>query len=79
MAQKSPWKQNFIFFADGGYDEHIERRVGEIAEQYLKDSLPWVVGYSGGKDSTTTLQLVWMALQSIPLEKRTKACSRDQH
>ena len=70
--QKAPWKQNFIFFEDGGYDEQIELRVSEIASQYLQDNLPWVVGYSGGKDSTATLQLVWMALKTIPLEKRTK-------
>ena len=70
--QKAPWKQNFIFFEDGGYDEQIELRVSEIASQYLQDNLPWVVGYSGGKDSTATLQLVWMALKTVPLEKRTK-------
>ena len=70
--QKAPWKQNFIFFEDGGYDEQIELRVSEIASQYLQDNLPWVVGYSGGKDSTATLQLVWMALKTVPPEKRTK-------
>ena len=70
--QKAPWKQNFIFFEDGGYDEQINHRVSEVASQYLQDNLPWVVGYSGGKDSTATLQLVWMALKTIPLEKRTK-------
>ena len=25
----------------------------EIQQMYLADSRPWVVGYSGGKDSTT--------------------------
>ena len=28
--------------------------------------------YSGGKDSTTTLQLVWYALAELPEVKRTK-------
>ena len=69
---KAPWKQDFVFFEDGGYDEHIASRAREVASQYLKDKMPWVVGYSGGKDSTATLQLVWMALQTIPPEKRTK-------
>ena len=43
-----------------------------IRRLYKEDDLPWVVGYSGGKDSTATLQLVWGALQSLPREERTK-------
>lgn len=39
---------------------------------YLSDSRPWVVGFSGGKDSTCTLQFVYLMLQSIPKEKRFK-------
>jgi DNA sulfur modification protein DndC len=34
--------------------------------------VPWVVGYSGGKDSTAVLQLVWLALQGLRPEQRTK-------
>ena len=41
-----------------------------IRKLYLEDNIPWVIGYSGGKDSTATLQLVWMALAELPLEKR---------
>ena len=44
----------------------------EIRAVYLGDARPWVIGYSGGKDSTTTLQLVWTALRAIPVESRTK-------
>jgi len=33
---------------------------------------PWVIGYSGGKDSTTVLQLVWKALEGLPAESRQK-------
>jgi DNA sulfur modification protein DndC len=44
----------------------------EIREVYLGDTRPWVIGYSGGKDSTTTLQLVWNALKALPQESRTK-------
>ena len=44
----------------------------EIREVYLSDSRPWVIGYSGGKDSTTALQLVWYAIAELPEEKRTK-------
>jgi DNA sulfur modification protein DndC len=44
----------------------------EIREVYAGDSRPWVIGYSGGKDSTTALQLVWNALLGLPAEMRTK-------
>jgi DNA sulfur modification protein DndC len=44
----------------------------EIRELYTADEVPWVIGYSGGKDSTAVLQLVWLALQALPAEQRTK-------
>lgn len=44
----------------------------EIQEVYLADERPWVVGYSGGKDSTTALQLVWNAIAELPQQKRKK-------
>src|SRR6516164_1153640 len=44
----------------------------DVREIYLADRRPWVVGYSGGKDSTATLQLVWYALAELPAAKRTK-------
>ncbi|WP_019566302.1 DNA phosphorothioation system sulfurtransferase DndC [Agrobacterium sp. 10MFCol1.1] len=55
-------------FADGGLSSRIE----EIQRVYLSDNRPWVVGYSGGKDSTCTLQLVWQALSELPEEQRRK-------
>ncbi|MFF3947147.1 DNA phosphorothioation system sulfurtransferase DndC [Streptomyces sp. NPDC001902] len=53
-------------------DEVITALTDEIRELYTADQVPWVVGYSGGKDSTAVLQLVWMALQELPAAKRTK-------
>ena len=44
----------------------------EICEVYRGDSRPWVIGYSGGKDSTTALQLIWTALLRLPPDQRTK-------
>ena len=44
----------------------------EIQDVYLSDARPWVVGYSGGKDSTTALQLIWYALEELPPEQRQK-------
>ena len=50
----------------------IENLTKEIQALYCLDDVPWVVGYSGGKDSTATLQLVWNAVADLPTEKRTK-------
>lgn len=44
-----------------------------IQQQYLADATPWVIGYSGGKDSTAVLQLVMYSLAKLPVEQRTKA------
>lgn len=52
--------------------EDIEKLSQEIQELYSLDEIPWIVGYSGGKDSTATLQLVWNAIAKLPEEKRTK-------
>lgn len=44
----------------------------EICDVYAKYPQPWVIGYSGGKDSTTVLQLIWKALERLPAEQRQK-------
>src|SRR4028119_2482565 len=50
----------------------IEKLTKEIKELYCLDDIPWVLGYSGGKDSTTVVQLIWYAIAELPPEKRTK-------
>ncbi len=52
--------------------EKIKSSIANIVSLYNADDLPWIIGYSGGKDSTTVLQLVWHAVSSIPKSKRTK-------
>lgn len=44
----------------------------KVQAVYLSDNRPWVIGYSGGKDSTATLQLVWSALKRLRGEQLTK-------
>ena len=44
----------------------------EIRDVYKRYPQPWVIGYSGGKDSTTVLQLVWNAIRGLPPEERQK-------
>lgn len=43
-----------------------------IRDLYLADDIPWVIGYSGGKDSTATLQLVWLSLKELSKEQLNK-------
>jgi DNA sulfur modification protein DndC len=59
-------------FAGLGIASVIQTLGNEIREVYLWDEVPWVVGYSGGKDSTAVLQLVWLAVRELPAEQRTK-------
>ena len=53
-------------------DKKLSDVVVEIRSLYLSDDRPWILGFSGGKDSTTILALVYSALSSIPKEKLSK-------
>lgn len=56
------------FFADNTIDDILD----EMELVYLHDNKPWIIGYSGGKDSTTVCQLVFSMLLRLPKEKRKK-------
>ena len=60
----------------------IKRTKEKIKEIYLRDDMPWVIGYSGGKDSTCTAQIIVDALldlsdKGIPLKKMVYIISSD--
>lgn len=67
-APKKPSASAF----DAGMHRAIEDLIAEITALYLSDNVPWIVGYSGGKDSTAITQLVWMALARMRPEQRHK-------
>lgn len=48
----------------------FRRIIEEIQELYLSDAMPWIVGYSGGKDSTASLQLIWNAVSQLPDDRK---------
>lgn len=50
----------------------IDGLMETVRNLYLADDIPWVIGYSGGKDSTATLQLVWLAIKELPEKQRNK-------
>jgi DNA sulfur modification protein DndC len=72
MAAKKTKDKPESAFAEKGLADTVKILCDEIRELYLWDSVPWVIGYSGGKDSTAVLQLVWLAVRELPPEKRTK-------
>ena len=53
-----------------------EKQLDEIYEEirtvYLSDDRPWILGFSGGKDSTCMIQMTWNALRNLPRAKLTK-------
>lgn len=55
-----------------GYKETIRNLTEETQELYLSDEIPWVIGYSGGKDSTAILQLIWKAIAALPKTQQFK-------
>jgi DNA sulfur modification protein DndC len=64
ISSKKTSERKTVFKALG-FKETIAAIRQQIKELYLSDEIPWVLGYSGGKDSTATLQLVWYALQEL--------------
>ena len=53
-----------------------ENRINAVLEDmkqiYLQDSRPWIIGLSGGKDSTCIAQLAYTMLSSLPEKDRFK-------
>lgn len=49
-------------------EKFIQNLLDEIIDQYAyadESNRPWIIGFSGGKDSTVMLQLVWKAISQI--------------
>ena len=50
----------------------LKETIETIQQLYKEDNIPWICGYSGGKDSSAVVQLVWMALSDLPDWERSK-------
>jgi len=70
MAGSSASKKSA--FSGVGLKESVGALLEQIQALYASDQIPWVIGYSGGKDSTAITQLVWLALAGLDSEKRFK-------
>ncbi|MBT5873338.1 MAG: DNA phosphorothioation system sulfurtransferase DndC, partial [Candidatus Latescibacteria bacterium] len=64
--------EQYSAFEELGLRGTVDVLIAEIRSLYLEDEVPWVVGYSGGKDSTAVLQLVWQALAGLEKSQRKK-------
>ena len=53
----------------------VEGLLEEIKHVYRSDNRPWVIGYSGGKDSTVVVHLVYQMLKNLRPEERHKTVS----
>lgn len=43
----------------------LDRTLNRIQKEYLRSKQPWILGYSGGKDSSALVKLVMMALKKL--------------
>ena len=65
-------KPRISAFDNEGFNTAIEHLEEEVRELYCVDDSPWIIGYSGGKDSTAILQLIWNAISKLPSHALTK-------
>lgn len=52
--------------------ENLKLIKEEVRELYRADNVPWIIGYSGGKDSTAVVQIAWESISGLPVEERHK-------
>lgn len=50
----------------------LDNLLDEMEAVYLNDKRPWILGYSGGKDSSACLQITFLMLKRLSKEKRHK-------
>lgn len=59
--------------ADDQLGDRLKAILADLREEYLQPhSNPWILGFSGGKDSTLLAQLVFEMLLSLPPRKRQR-------
>ena len=50
------------------FDQKLLDAIAEMKKLYLEDPIPWIVGYSGGKDSTAVVQSTFYMLKELKAE-----------
>ena len=65
--------------------KRVRAIIEELKDQYMeadKNCRPWIIGFSGGKDSTVLLMLTWITMQELreegqPLHRRVYVVCND--
>ncbi len=63
--------EDFILYEDFSNNK-LSHFIADVQRVYCADKRPWVIGYSGGKDSSAVMSLVYMALLGLPKSERQK-------
>ncbi len=78
-AQECEKHLDKIIFQNGkvaDYEPHCSQKLVDIIHRvqsaYTLDNRPWVIGYSGGKDSSAVATLIYLSVLALEKEKRTK-------
>jgi DNA sulfur modification protein DndC len=50
----------------------VDLITDDLREAYRADGRPWVIGFSGGKDSTMVTQLIYYMIANLPYSERRK-------
>jgi len=50
----------------------VDEMTADLREAYLCDNRPWIIGFSGGKDSTMLVQFIYYMLANMQVSDRCK-------
>lgn len=53
--------------------KRVRAIIDELKDQYMEADIncrPWIIGFSGGKDSTVLLMLTWIAMQELREDRK---------
>ena len=71
LALSTGYFQKKVHMADTTY----KNIINTLTQLYMEDDRPWLVGFSGGKDSTMLASLIFDAVLSVPDAQRKKPIS----
>ena len=77
MNQKLTLAEDLVEYEDFINNENFANHklnhfISDVQRVYCADKRPWVIGYSGGKDSSAVMSLIYMALLGLPPNERNK-------
>ncbi|AJR09777.1 DNA phosphorothioation system sulfurtransferase DndC [Photobacterium gaetbulicola] len=71
LAEDLAEYEDFIHAEDFANNK-LSHYIADVQRVYCADKRPWVIGYSGGKDSSAVMSLVYIALLGLEAEQRHK-------